>query len=93
MPKKQQSETLAEPALQRVGACLYRNQTSGTYYAWVKRAGKQIKRSLKRKGRKLAQRRLAGFQATYSVFQKETQIRLVLHEKGNQDGVKLDAQK
>ena len=61
MPKRKQVGTRAESALQRVAECLYRNDSSGTYYAWVKRSGKQIKRSLRTKDRKLAERRLADF--------------------------------
>ena len=45
----------------KVAECLYRNQTSGTYYALVKRNGRQIRRSLKTKDRKLAERRLKEF--------------------------------
>lgn len=43
--------------LRRVGENLYRH-TSGTYYALVKRAGKQFRRSLKTTDRALAARRL-----------------------------------
>ncbi len=42
----------------RVAECLYRNDSSGSYYAWVKKSGKQIRRSLKTSDRKLANRRL-----------------------------------
>ncbi len=42
----------------RVGENLYRLETSGGYYALVKRGGKQFRRSLKTKDRKLAERRL-----------------------------------
>ncbi len=31
----------------KVGECLYRNESSGIYYALVKRSGKQYRRSLK----------------------------------------------
>lgn len=40
---------------------LYRREPSGRYYAVIKRAGKQIWRSLKTGDRKLAERRLADF--------------------------------
>lgn len=46
----------------RVSENLYRLETSGGYYALVKRGGKQFRRSLKTKDRKLAERRLAEFQ-------------------------------
>jgi len=46
----------------RVAENLYRLETSGGYYALVKRGGKQFRRSLRTKDRKLAERRLAEFQ-------------------------------
>lgn len=45
----------------KVAECLYRNRSSGTYFALVKRKGKQIRKSLKTKDRKLAERRLREF--------------------------------
>jgi integrase len=42
-----------------VAECLYRKNSSGVYYALIKRGGKQIRRSLKTNDRKLATRRLA----------------------------------
>ncbi len=44
-----------------VAECLYRKNSSGVYYALIKRGGKQIRRSLKTNDRKLATRRLADF--------------------------------
>jgi hypothetical protein len=44
-----------------VAECLYRNQSSETYYALVKRNERQIRRSLKTQDRKLAERRLKDF--------------------------------
>lgn len=55
------SERNEEPLLVKVAECLYRNQSSGTYFALVKRKGKQIRKSLKTTDRKLAERRLADF--------------------------------
>ena len=46
---------------QKVAECLYRHKTSGRYYALVKRAGKQYRRSLKTTDRKLAERSLSDF--------------------------------
>jgi len=40
----------ASSFFQKVGECLYRNPSSGTYYALVKVRGKQIKSSLESKG-------------------------------------------
>ena len=48
--------------LDKVGHCLYRSAKSNIYYAILKRAGKQIKRSLKTTDRALAGRRLSEFQ-------------------------------
>ncbi|MFT4901851.1 MAG: integrase [Lentimonas sp.] len=48
-------------SFQKVAECLYRNESSGGYYALVKKSGKQIRRSLKTKDRKLADRRLREF--------------------------------
>ena len=47
-------------SLERVAECLYRNHR-GTYFALVKVAGKQIKRSLRTKDRQFANRRLTSF--------------------------------
>lgn len=52
-----------EPTFVKVAECLYRNRSSGTYFALVKKKGKQIRRSLKTKDRKLAERRLRDFRA------------------------------
>src|SRR5207302_8829156 len=56
-----------EPAVQsvfhKVAENLYRLESSGGYYALVKRAGKQFRRSLKTKDRKLAERRLSDLKA------------------------------
>ena len=42
----------------KVGENLYRLKTSGTYYALLKRGGKQIRKSLKTKDKELAARKL-----------------------------------
>jgi hypothetical protein len=52
-----------QPAFKWVAECLYRHTASGTYYALVKRNGKQIRKSLKTSDRQLADRRLAEFRA------------------------------
>jgi hypothetical protein len=54
-PSKSQARFL------KVAECLYRNESSGGYYALVKKSSKQIRRSLKTKDRKLADRRLREF--------------------------------
>ncbi len=58
---KKNPEATDEGPFQKVAECLYRRRTSGVYYALVKRAGKQYRRSLKTKDRKLAERELADF--------------------------------
>lgn len=50
-----------DPLFLKVAECLYRNRSSGTYFALVKRKGKQIRKSLRTKDRKLAERRLKEF--------------------------------
>ena len=49
----------SQVAFHKVGECLYRLESTGGYYALVKRGGKQFRRSLKTADRKLAERRLA----------------------------------
>ena len=50
-----------QPSFAKVAECLYRNESSGIYYAFAKRHGKQFRRSLKTSDRQLANRRLAEF--------------------------------
>ena len=50
-----------QKAFQKVAECLYRNNSSRTYYAFLKRNGRQIRRSLGTTDRKLAERRLKQF--------------------------------
>jgi integrase len=47
-----------KPVFHKVAENLYRLESSGGYYALLKRGGKQFRRSLKTKDRKLADRRL-----------------------------------
>ena len=49
----------AQPTFNKVGENLYRLESTGGYYALLKRGDKQFRRSLKTKDRKLAERRLA----------------------------------
>lgn len=53
---------------QNDGECLYRNDSSGVYYALIKRGGKQIRRSRRTTDRKLAERRLAEFRERVQGF-------------------------
>lgn len=50
-----------KPCFKWVAECLYRHFKTGTYYALVKRNGKQIRKSLKTQDRQLADRKLAEF--------------------------------
>jgi integrase len=47
-----------QPVFHKVAENLYRLESSGGYYALIKKTGKQFRRSLKTKDRKLADRRL-----------------------------------
>ena len=49
---------------EKVGECLYRYSSTGTYYAVLRHAGKLIRRSLQTDDRALAKRRLADFRQT-----------------------------
>lgn len=60
------SHAAQKPAFRSVAENLYRREPSGSYYALLKRAGKQIWKSLKTKDRKLAERRLKEFTAQAS---------------------------
>ncbi len=51
------------PVFHKVAENLYQLASSGTYYALLKRGGKQFRRSLKTSDRKLADRRLADLKA------------------------------
>ncbi|HNC24251.1 MAG TPA: tyrosine-type recombinase/integrase [Opitutaceae bacterium] len=58
---KPASNDAKDGPFQKVAECLYRRRSSGVYYALVKRAGKQYRRSLKTTDRKLAERSLSEF--------------------------------
>jgi len=47
-----------ESLFQKVGECLYRYQPSGVYYARLKSAGKEIRRSLETTNKFLAKKNL-----------------------------------
>ena len=56
--EKESALAAQQPVFHKVAENLYRLESSGGYYALVKRGGKQFRRSLKTKDRKLADRRL-----------------------------------
>jgi integrase len=58
MLKNDPKPAAGHPVFHKVAENLYRLESSGGYYALVKKGGKQFRRSLKTKDRKLADRRL-----------------------------------
>ena len=52
------AQPVGQPVFHKVAENLYRLESSGGYYALIKKGGKQFRRSLKTKDRKLADRRL-----------------------------------
>ena len=71
------SELVAEqPVFHKVAENLYRLESSGGYYALLKRGGKQFRRSLKTKDRKLADRRLNDLRAKIGCLQISPEARL-----------------
>ena len=51
------------PTFEKVGECLYRNPSSGTYFARVKIRGKEIKQTLETDNLPIARRKLKEFKA------------------------------
>ena len=71
-----------EKAFQKVAECLYRNTSSQTYYAFLKRNGRQIRRSLGTKDRKLAERRLKEFRGDADKLSKTGRNKMTFRELG-----------
>ena len=71
-----------EKAFQKVAECLYRNTSSQTYYAFLKRNGRQIRRSLGTKDRKLAERRLKEFRGEADKLSKTGRNKMTFRELG-----------
>ena len=63
MTQENTSAPVGQPVFHKVAENLYRLESSGGYYALLKRGGKQFRRSLKTKDRKLADRRLSELRA------------------------------
>jgi len=63
MTGKNTSKPVEKPAFHKVAENLYRLESSDGYYVLLKRGGKQFRRSLKTKDRKLADRRLNDLRA------------------------------
>jgi hypothetical protein len=68
--------TVNQPVLHKVAENLYRLESSGGYYALLKRGGKQFRGSLKTKDRKLAERRVAELRAKVGGLQISADAKL-----------------
>jgi len=74
------TQTATNQTLHRVGHCLYRSPVSQIYYAILKRAGKQIKRSLKTADAALAKRRLTELQSKAAGINRSESGKLTFRE-------------
>src|SRR5271170_429390 len=82
--KQSTSEPVAEqPVFHKVAENLYRLESSGGYYALLKRGGKQFRRSLKTKDRKLADRRLSDLRAKIGCLQISADAKLNFEQTAN----------
>ena len=70
----------AHPTFQWVGPNLYRLDSTGGYYALLKRADKQFRRSLKTHDRKLAERRLSELREKVANLSTEDEARVTFAE-------------
>lgn len=66
--QSKRSESSPERPFRHVGENLYRRESSGVYYALLKKGRKQFRRSLKTTDRELARRRLAELRAQIGVL-------------------------
>jgi hypothetical protein len=82
------------PFFEKVGECLYRNPSSGTYYALVKIRGKQIKRSLDTDNLPEARRKLRDFKNERARIDQEVGRLTVdaLCDRGLESGVSQGSQ-
>ncbi len=78
MPKASETQ-----ALKRVGECLYRN-VQGTYFALVKRHGKQIKKSLETQDPEIARRKLTDLTRKVDRIQGQAQRDILFEELATQ---------
>src|ERR1039457_5525834 len=69
MTAQNTSKPAEQPVFHKVAENLYRLDSSGGYYALIKKGGKQFRRSLKTKDRKLAERRLNELKEKVGVLQ------------------------
>ena len=73
--------TRVKTPFSRVGENLYRHNSSGTYYALLKRGGKQIRKSLKTKDKELASRNLAELRTKVTRLNSEKHVRKLTFEE------------
>ena len=66
-------------AFEKVGECLYRNPTSGTYYAIIKVRGKQIKKSLETDNLPEARRKLKDYRVSVTRIDHKAARRTLAH--------------
>ena len=72
LPEQPQQSANGQTLFKKVGECLYRYKNTGTYYALVKRNGKQFRKSLSTSDRQLAERKLADFRSKIGRFRNPT---------------------
>lgn len=86
-PMKMSTQSPSKPAVaqsvfHKVAENLYRLESSGGYYALLKRGGKQFRRSLKTKDRKLADRRLSELRAKVGGLRISADAKLTFAQAG-----------
>jgi len=72
-----------QPVFHKVAENLYRLESSSGYYALLKRGGKQFRRSLKTKDRKLADRRLNALRAKVGCLKMSPEAKLNFEQAAN----------
>ncbi len=72
----------SQVAFEKVGECLYRNPTSGTYYAILKVRGKQIKKSLETDNLPQARRELKDFRVSVTRVDHKAARNTLAHYAG-----------
>jgi integrase len=83
MSRQSPSElAVAQSVFHKVAENLYRLESSGGYYALLKRGGKQFRRSLKTRDRKLADRRLSELRAKVGGLRISTDAKLTFAQAG-----------
>jgi len=69
-----------QPLCRKVGENLYRLESSGGYYALAKKGGKQFRKSLKTKDRKLAERRVQDFKERIGLLKVSSEAKLAFKD-------------